>query len=155
MLTVRAGSQTAWCSLATVVAGIARPSARANTLVERWLVRMKESLGLPAWEVHTVSHAAEGMEPLRTPCFNCCLVRAMCWALVADGRLALFQKAQARLEVLARLRGLHHQASLLLSTWSRGKVKETCLFGHRGLVDSADRQGCTGLVGGNVGLLNK
>ena len=141
---VCAGSRTAWYSLATVVAEVACLSARANTLVESWLVGMKGSSGLPAWEVHDVSQAAEGMEPSSTHCFNCCLVRAMCWAPVAelqfDWLLALLQTARAKLAVLERLRGLCHHALLLLSTWSRGKVKVSCLFGCRGLVNSVDRQ---------------
>ena len=148
MSTVRAGSRTAWCSLATAVAEVACPSARAKTLVERWLVGMKGSPGLPAWEVHAVSHAAEGIDPLSTPCFNCCSVRAMVGGLVAALRLALPQNARAKLKVGERLRGLHRQALLFLSTWPRGNVKESCLFARRGLVDSADRQ-----VGGLGGML--
>jgi hypothetical protein len=95
-----------------------------------------------------VSHAAEGIDPLSTPCFNCCSVREIVGGLVAALRLALPQNARAKLEVGERLRGLQRQALLLLSTWPRGNVKESCLFARRGLVDSADRH-----VGGWGGML--
>ena len=117
----------------TVVAEVACPLARANTLVENWLVGMKGSSSLPTWEVHAVSQAAEGMEPLRTPRFICCSVRAKCWV-----QATLLHSAS--LDVGERLRELCRHALLLLSTWSRGKVNDSCLFGRCGLVDRADRQ---------------
>ena len=75
MLTVRAGSRTGWCSFATLDPGVLCPVATVNIFVDGWSVGMNGSPSSPAWEVHTVSYAAEGMEPSRTPFFSCPSVR--------------------------------------------------------------------------------
>ena len=65
--TVRAASRRLCLRRATVVAGVGWPSARAKTLLDWSAVGMKGPRNFPAFEVHAVSHAAEGMDPLRTP----------------------------------------------------------------------------------------
>ena len=55
-----------------LVAGVGWPSARAKTLVYLKAVGMNLPPSFPAFEVHTVSHAPEGMEIPRTTCFSRC-----------------------------------------------------------------------------------
>ena len=72
MWKVRAASRRLYLRRATVVAGVGWPSARAKTLVDWSDVGMKGPPNFPAFEVHAVSHAAEGMYPLRSPCLIRC-----------------------------------------------------------------------------------
>ena len=41
-----------------------------KTFVDGWSVGMNGSPSSPAWELHAVSYAAEGIEPSRTPFFS-------------------------------------------------------------------------------------
>ena len=75
MSTVRAGSRTGWCSFETLDPGVLFPVATVNIFVYGWSVGMNGSPSSPAWEVHAVSYAAEGMEPSMTPFCSCPYVR--------------------------------------------------------------------------------
>ena len=74
MSTVRAGSRTLCFSLATVVAGVGWPSAMANIFDDFCPVGMKGLPIIPAWEMQEVSHAADGMELLKTLTLVCASV---------------------------------------------------------------------------------
>ena len=67
MSNMRAGSRTLWYSLATFEPAAGCPSASANIVLEGSSVCMNGSPIIPAFDVHAVSHAAEGMVPLSTP----------------------------------------------------------------------------------------
>ena len=67
ILTVRDGSRTLWYSLATFEPAAGCPSDSANIFLEGSSVCMNGSPIIPAFDVHAVSHAAEGMVPLSTP----------------------------------------------------------------------------------------
>ena len=72
MSTVRAGSRTGWWSFAIVDPGVRWPFSTVKTLVDGWPVWMKEYPTIPTLEVQSVSKAAEGIEPLRTPSSRSC-----------------------------------------------------------------------------------
>ena len=74
MSTVRAGSRTLWWSFSTLKPAVAWTSARANILVDGLLVWMNGSLTMPAWEVHDVLYAADGIKPFNTPFLSCSFV---------------------------------------------------------------------------------
>ncbi len=95
---------------------------RANTFLDFFAVSTKRSPGLPVLDVHTVSHAEDGMVPLRTP--------ALRLASLALVRLAFDQKARAKLVVWLRLAGSRHHYLLLLLTCVAGKVKVMRLPGQ-------------------------
>ena len=71
ILTVRDGSRTLWYSLATFELAPGCPSASEKIFLEGSPVCINGSPILPAFDVHTVSHAAEGMVPLINPSFSC------------------------------------------------------------------------------------
>ena len=79
MLTVFAGSRTLCSSLAIVVAGVGWLLARENIFDDLCPVGMKGSPIMPAWEVQAVSHAADGMDPSRTPTLVCSSVSVDGW----------------------------------------------------------------------------
>ena len=125
MSTKRAGSRTAWASLAMVLAGAGRPSVRAKTLVEGWPVWIKGSHARPSFDVHAVSQAAEGIEPSRTPRLR------VAWADNA-GSLGVVAAGRAVPTDLMRRRGLRHQFLLHLSMWSGGKLSTRGCGARRG-----------------------
>ena len=65
---------------ATVVTGVGWPSARSKTLLDWSAVGMNGPLTFPEFEVHAVSHAAEGMDPLRNPCLIRCSCSCRWWS---------------------------------------------------------------------------
>ena len=79
MSNVRAGSGTLCSSLAIAVAGVGWKSKRVNIFDEFCPVSMNGSPIMPLWEVQAVSHAAEGVEPLRTPTLVCSSVSVAVW----------------------------------------------------------------------------
>ena len=70
ILNVRNGSRNLCSILAILVAGVGCPSTRAKILVDLFSVWMKGYPSMPAWDVHAVSQAAEGIDPSITPCFT-------------------------------------------------------------------------------------
>ena len=71
MSTTRAGSCTLWESLETLEQATGCPSASENIFLEGSSVCMNGSPILPAFDVHAVSHDAEGIVPLSNPSFGC------------------------------------------------------------------------------------
>ena len=132
MSTERAGSRTAWVSFAVVLAGAGRPSARANTLVDGWPVWMNGSQARPAWEVHAVSQAAEGIEPSRTPRLRARSTDAEVAGTGRTGRHAV-----------VRRRGRARQSVLHLSTWPVGKAKNRFRGARRGRMRTSQKR-CPG-----------
>ena len=76
--TVRAASRRLCLRRAMVVAGVGWLWARAKTLLDWSAVGMKVPPNFPVFEVHAVSHAAEGMDPLRASCLIRCLYSCRC-----------------------------------------------------------------------------
>ena len=82
MSTVCAGLRMVWYSLATFDPAAGCPSASANIFLEGSSVCMNRSPILPTFDVHAVSHDAEGMVPLSTPSFRCSSVSGLsCYCL--------------------------------------------------------------------------
>ena len=67
MLSVGAGSLNLHSSMTMFVAGVGCPSASAKILVDLCLVCKNRSPTIPAWDVHAISHATEGIDPSITP----------------------------------------------------------------------------------------
>ena len=72
MCTVRTAWRRFFLRRVMLISRVGWPSARAKTLVDWSAVGMKGPPNFPAFEVHSVFHAAEGMDPLRTPCLIRC-----------------------------------------------------------------------------------
>ena len=115
ILTVRAGSCTLCSSLDMLVAGVSCPSTSAKILLDICSVWMKGPPNIPEWEVHALSHAAEGIFPSSTPCLTCCSV-----SLVLGG-CSYFSPCAGEV----RLCGCRHHFVLSLSWWCWGRAKRT------------------------------
>ena len=103
MLTVRAGSMTLCSSMDMLVSGVGCPLASTKILVDIRYVCMNGSPTIPAWYVHAVSHADEGITPSSNPLLTCCSVSSVClW----------------RAPFLVR--GWRRNAALYLSVWCGG-----------------------------------
>ncbi len=97
-----------------LLAGAGRPFARANTLVERRLVRINGLPGFPECEVQEVSQAMEGMVPARTPALRFYYLACLCLALPQYAAAKLVGRGCAVVERRVREAGLCCQAGLLV-----------------------------------------
>ena len=112
MSTVRASSRTGWCSFATLDSGVLCPVATVNMFVEGWSVGMNGLPSSPAWEVHAVSCAAEGIEPSRTPFFSCSSVRCKGGAVIVAVQAPIWGPLGAGLGLVPVFTGLQRCALL-------------------------------------------
>ena len=115
ILTVRAGSLNLCSSLEMLVAVMRCPFSSAKTLVDLCSIWMKGSPRMPAWDVHTISQAAEGIDPSSNSCLTCCSVSLSC------GGFSVFFLCASD----ARMCGYCWNFVLSLSLWCWGRVKHT------------------------------
>ena len=78
MLTVRAVSLTLCYIMAMLVARVGCPSTSAKILADLCFVCMNGPPTIPVWDVHTISHAADVIEPSSTPLLTCFSFRTVC-----------------------------------------------------------------------------
>ena len=76
--TMHSGSRPLCSILAMFVAGLGCPSSSAKILLDLCSVLVKGSPTIPAWDVNSVSHSGEGIDPSSTPFWICCSVRLVC-----------------------------------------------------------------------------
>ena len=82
MLTVSTGSRTLFYILDMWVSGVGWPYFSAKILVDLFSVWMNGSPTIPAWGLHAVYPAADGIDPSSTPLLTFCSVSTVC--LVRD-----------------------------------------------------------------------